>query len=157
VRQLLINTAILLLAGFGSLIVGALVLNNVPLYEPPGFAVRLKTYLTTHSAETRRHHPFPELELPCYRLAPRALFTRIEQAVSVLGWEIIDSDPERYRLHAVVTTRLLKFKDDVEIQLQLADSGTELHVRASSRIGRGDLGANTRHILDLLNALTWQA
>ncbi|MBW2442530.1 MAG: DUF1499 domain-containing protein, partial [Deltaproteobacteria bacterium] len=49
-------------------------------------------------------------------------------------------------------TALFKFKDDIQIRLNIGDCGTELHIRASSRIGRGDLGANTRHILELMNA-----
>ncbi len=34
---------------------------------------------------------------------------------------------------------------------------TELHMRSSSRSGKGELGANTRHILDLLQALRRQS
>ena len=54
-------------------------------------------------------------------------------------------------LHAVVTTKLWKYKDDVVIQIQPAQpSGSWLWVRSSSRVGKGDLGANTRHIMDLV-------
>lgn len=152
----LINTVIFFIAGAGCLVVGSIILNNPPIHDPPGFAERFKTYLTTNVAETRTNHPFPELELRCYPTTPKLLFTRIEHAVNLLGWDILDSDPAQYRLHAIVVTSLLKFKDDVDIHLNLASCGTELHIRSSSRVGRGDLGANTRHILDLMTTLERQ-
>lgn len=152
----LINSVIFLIAGAGCLVVGSIILNNPPIHDPPGFIQRLQTYLTTNVAETRTNHPFPELELRCYRMAPSSLFTRIEHAVNALGWEILDSDPKQYHLQAVIMTSLLKFKDDIDIHLNLAPCGTELHIRSSSRVGRGDLGANTRHILDLLTTLERQ-
>lgn len=154
--QMLANTAFFLVAGAGCLIVGALMLNNLPLGAPPGLRRRLWTYLTTNVAETRADHPFPELELPCVPIAPGPLFTRLEHTVELLGWELVDSDAREYRLHAVVETSLLKFKDDVVVQLQTGNRGTEIHIRSNSRVGRGDLGANTRHILDLLEMLDRQ-
>jgi uncharacterized protein (DUF1499 family) len=148
---------LLILAGTGSLAVGGLVLNNPPLYDAPGFGRRLLTYLTTNVAETRRDHPFPELELRCYRLPPAVLFSRIEQAVEALGWEILECTSEHYHLHAGVSTPLLKFRDDLEVHLAVTGGGTEVHVRSSSRVGKGDLGANSRHILDLFQILARQA
>ncbi len=152
-----VNLLVLLSAAVGCLVVGAIVVNNPPLSDPPGFRTRLFTYLTQNVAETRRDHGFPELELRSYTMSPTPLFTRVEHAITALGWEIVDFDPGRYYLHAVVVTPLLKFKDDVEVYLVPAREGTELHIRSSSRVGKGDLGANTRHILDLLATLGRQA
>lgn len=154
--ELLINTATFLLAVLGCLIIGALTLNNPPLNDPPGFFARLRTYLTTNSAETKPNHPFPELELPRVAIAPGLLLTRIELTVDILDWAIIDVDARNFELHAVVETSLFKFKDDVFIKLNPTPAGTEIHIRASSRVGRGDFGANTRHILDLLTMLRRQ-
>ena len=150
---LLLNTTMLLIAGLGCMIVGALMLNNLPMGAPPGFSRRLWAYLTRNVAETRRDHPFPELELPRAPIAPGPLFTRLEHTLALLDWEIVEADPRDHRLHAVVETPLLRFKDDVVIRLEATRGGTEIHIRSSSRIGRGDLGANTRHILDLLEML----
>lgn len=154
--QFLANTVMLLLAGAGCLALGALMLNNVPLGTPPGLRRRLRTYLTRNVAETRRNHPFPELELPSVPMTPGSLFTRLEFTIELLGWELVESDARQQRLHAVVETTLLKFKDDVIVQLQASNRGTEIHIRSSSRVGKADLGANTRHILDLLNMLGQQ-
>jgi uncharacterized protein (DUF1499 family) len=68
-----------------------------------------------------------------------------------MKWEVTSMDDAKNEIHAVVTTKLWKYKDDVVIQIQPAQpSGSWLWVRSSSRVGKGDLGANTRHIMDLV-------
>ena len=151
--SLLVNTAFLVIAAFGCLAIGAMVLNNQPLNTPPGFMARIQTYLTTNSAETRRKHEFPELELRCYPVSPDILFSYIEKAIIVLGWEEVEIDAKKHHVHVIAESTLFRFKDDIEIQLQPADRGTELHVRSSSRVGKGDFGANARHITDLMATL----
>ena len=47
-------------------------------------------------------------------------------------------------LHAVFTTRLLRFRDDFEARLD-AGAGV-IHVRSASRLGYSDLGANRRRV-----------
>ena len=69
-------------------------------------------------------------------------------------WEIVSTADERREVHAVVTTALLRFKDDVTIAVVPEPGGRPaLLVRGESRVGKGDLGANTRHVLDLYEAL----
>ena len=155
--ELIVQTAVYLLATLGCLGLGALLLNELPFDKPPGFAARLWAYLNTNSAQTRRDHTFPELELPCYYLAPAVLFTRVEQAMELLGWRIVDSDSYNYRIRAIVESRLFRFKDDVTVHLVVGDNGAELHVHSQSRLGRGDFGANSRHIMNLLQILARQA
>lgn len=153
INQLLINLILFLLTGVSLLVIGALILNELPMKDPPGMLARIRTYLTSNVAQTRRHHPFPELELPVYQMAPAPLYSRIERAMEILGWEVVDAHPEEHRLHAVVETRLWRFRDDVEVKLIPGERGTEIHVRSASRVGKGDFGTNTRHILSLLQCL----
>lgn len=50
-------------------------------------------------------------------------------------------------VHAVFTSALFRFPDDVEFRL---DRGASvIHVRSASRIGRSDLGANRRRVESL--------
>lgn len=58
------------------------------------------------------------------------------------GIEIIASGD--YYLRAVATTRVLRFKDDVEFLLD-RKSG-EIGMRSASRVGYSDLGANRRRM-----------
>jgi hypothetical protein len=137
-----------------SLIVAGIIANRLPLTDPPGLWTRLRTYLTTHVAETSVESPFPELRLRRYNAPPELLFDIARRAVQRLRWEVAVLDVENKELQAVVTTKVWRFKDDVTIRIQPAQpSGSVLWVRSVSRVGRGDLGANTRHIMDLVEAV----
>ncbi|MEQ6340227.1 MAG: DUF1499 domain-containing protein [Gammaproteobacteria bacterium] len=127
--------------------------NHPPLGEPPGFSFRLKTYLTTHVAEVRDDAIFPELRPRHYDIAVQPLFEAVSHAAQSLGWEITGIDAEHKVLHAVVATPVWRFKDDVTVWLQSSpQGGSAVYVRSESRIGKGDLGANARHVLDLIQA-----
>ncbi len=127
--------------------------NHPPLGEPPGLAFRLKTYLTTHVAEVRDDAIFPELRPRHYAIEAQPLFEAVNRAAQGLGWEITGVDAERMVMHAVVATPVWRFKDDVTIWLRsLPQGGSAVYARSESRIGKGDLGANSRHILDLIQA-----
>lgn len=52
-------------------------------------------------------------------------------------------------VHIVVTTRLLRFRDDLELE---ADSDV-VHVRSASRVGYGDLGVNRARVEAIRAAL----
>lgn len=124
--------------------------NHPPLLDAPGVYVRLKTYLTTHVAETRENHPFPELRPRRFDVPPEVLFHFSQRAVSDAGWLVSSTQPAAYQLTALATTVLWKFKDDVTLQIYPSpDGGSILHIRSESRTGKGDLGANVRRVLDV--------
>lgn len=136
------------------LLVGGLLSNQLPWATPPGIGPRLSTYFQTHVAETRPDSPFPELRPQIYPLAPPVLFQQIQEAVKALGWEITQVQPQSWELRAIVTSRLWHFKDDVRIRVE-PETGNRsvLYFYSASRVGEGDLGTNTRHILDLYQTL----
>jgi uncharacterized protein (DUF1499 family) len=136
---------------FASLLVAGIISNRLPLNDPPGFGTRIATYLSINVAETSADTVFPELRLRRYEAPPGLLFDVARRAVQGMKWEVTNMDDTKNEIHAVVTTKLWKYKDDVVIQIQPAlPSGSWLWVRSSSRVGKGDLGANTRHIMDLV-------
>jgi uncharacterized protein (DUF1499 family) len=135
------------------LIAGGLIANRPPMMDPPGLWARLVTYLGTHVAETRPDHPFPELRPRFYALPPDRLYAAAREAIAGLGWGIAAEDSAGLRLEAVVQSALWRFKDDVMVRVEPAEGGSTLRMRSSSRIGRGDLAANTRHLLDLYAAI----
>lgn len=136
------------------LVGGALLLNRLPLNDPPGLWPRLRVYLGSNLAETRPDHPFPELRSRSYPLPARELHLKLAEAMRGLGWQEISSDPQTLRVEAVVATPLFGFRDDLLAQVQAVTEGRSLlYLRSASRVGRGDLGANTRHLLDLYQAL----
>jgi uncharacterized protein (DUF1499 family) len=151
----LVKLALALVITAAVLLAGGLAGNGVPLQEPPGPLARLYTYLTTHVAETIEGSPFPELRPRQYALAAGPLFAKVKEAAAQLPrWEIVEVSEDRRELHAVVTSRLLRFKDDVTVAVLPQPGGMPaVAVRSVSRVGKGDLGANTRHVLDLYDAL----
>jgi uncharacterized protein (DUF1499 family) len=137
-----------------SLIVAGVIANRLPLTEPPGLLTRLSTYLNTNVAETREDSPSAELRPRRYEAPPELLFDVARRAVQSLRWEITTLDAEKKEIQAVVTTKVWRFKDDVTVQVQPAQpSGAVLWIRSASRVGKGDLGANTRHVMDLVGAV----
>jgi len=144
----------LLLLVFISLLAAGLIANRLPWTEPPGVLTRLLTYLNTNVAETQPDSPFAELRPHRYEAPPELLFDVARRAAQSLDWEITALDAAKKEIRALVTTKVWGFKDDVTIQIQPAQpSGQVLWMRAASRVGKGDLGANTRHILDLVQAV----
>ncbi len=131
-------------------LVGGLLANRVPLLAPPGVGERLATYLTTNVAETSAAPRFPELAEPRFAVSPDRLSAATAEAMDALGWQRT-SGPAAGEHQAVVTTRLWRFRDDVLARVEPAgEGGSRLVIRSSSRVGRGDLGANARHVLDLI-------
>ena len=138
------------------LLAGAILLNRVPLTGEPGFSARLATYLGHNTAELKPDAAFPELRPAVYPVKPDLLCQQIPPALEQLGWQW-EALPDDCRYHAVVSTPLLGFRDDVSIGVEaVGDSSSRLKIKSGSRIGRGDLGANTRHVLDLVQAIEEQ-
>jgi hypothetical protein len=131
------------------LVVAAIIANRVPLTAAPGMALRLKTYLTTHHAATHGDATFPELRSREYARSAAEVYAAARASVIALGWVIISDDVAQGRLHAMVISRLWRFKDDVFVAVEATSAGARLNASAQSRVGRGDLGANLRHIMDL--------
>lgn len=85
----------------------------------------------------------------------RAVLARVRQAAqSMAGWRIVAVDPERLRIEAVATTPLLRFKDDIVIEIRATAAASEpaavaplqVHMRSKSRLGRSDFGANRKRV-----------
>ena len=136
------------------LVVTALVRNDLPWRFPPGPIARLAHYLNNNDINTEMDSVYPELRTRVYNQADLDVFNDIKHVVTELGWEIIDADQASLSLHAMVVTGLWKFKDDVYISINIDEESMHpVNIRSKSRTGRGDLGTNTRHILDLYSAL----
>lgn len=81
----------------------------------------------------------------------RLLFAQVETiARSQKNWEIIVADPKTLRIEAVATTPMLRFHDDIVIEIHSEASGSSVHMRSKSRLGKSDLGANATRIRQFL-------
>jgi uncharacterized protein (DUF1499 family) len=151
VRRLL-GLVVLAVVVFVGMLAAGMVKNRLPWSQPPGFTARVRTYLDTHVAETVEGSPFPELRPRHYEVAPDELFATVERAIAKLGsWEVTERRPAERTLRVVVTSTIWRFRDDavVRVEAEPAGPGAVLLIRSASRVGKGDLGANTRHVLNL--------
>jgi len=127
-----------------------IVKTDAPLSTRPGFNKRLKRYLSTNQAETSNTSPYPELHTPLYMESPEHLFELVSKAVENLGWSLTFRSQERLEIKAEITLPVLRVKDDIFISVKPGEQGlSSLQIRSSSRVGKADMGANIRHIIDL--------
>jgi len=126
------------------LLAGALFLNRPSMLAPPGPMERLRTYLTTNVAETRDGHAFPELRPPLFAVDAKETQDAVVAAMRSLGWREIQV--VQVKVRAVVVSALFGFRDDVAVRTEATKRGTLLYARSASRIGKGDLAANARHL-----------
>lgn len=99
---------------------------------------------------------YPDIRPTILRSTLNESFICVTQAVAKkTDWEIISIDNENRRVEAVATTRFLKFKDDIVIEVRPASADeVEVHMRSKSRIGKGDLGTNARRIKAFFKTLS---
>ncbi len=152
--KIVVNLLIILLilgVGFSS---GAMLLNNVPILDPPGWTTRLIIYLSKNSAETDPYSALPELRPDVYPVSVEQLFDIVRETAIELDWHVTSIDHAQMTMHVIVTTSLLGFKDDMTIRvIAKASDKSSLYASSTSRIGRADYGANLGHILQLKRAV----
>jgi uncharacterized protein (DUF1499 family) len=109
------------------------------------------TAITENRLETSKNHSDATLWPRHYAVS--GIF---KMAINIIEgwphWRIVSQDPKTGIIRAERKTRLLRFIDDVEIQI-VTNGETEVHVRSQSRIGKGDFGQNKRNVREFLMAL----
>ncbi len=111
------------------------------------------TYPEAFKEKQRRLYPdLKPLELS--KPADDVFATALRQAESQKGWKVVSVDADQRRIEAVATTALLKFSDDVVIEVKANTSGgSVVNMRSRSRVGRSDFAANYFRIRDFLKLL----
>ena len=148
---MIVIAGVLVLAVLTVLVAG-LVGTRVPFSDAPGPLVRLVEYLTRNRVETSDDARFPERRTPVLNIDADTVARELPEMMESLGWRV--ERREARRIVAVVQSRVFRFQDDVEVRIEAADDAmVRLEIVSASRIGSGDLGANTRHLLDLRQLL----
>lgn len=100
----------------------------------------------------------PNAASPKFSETPRHVFSRLSEIISSeRQWIDVRSDPDKLRIAFIARTPLMRFKDDVDIQIlpPEGDSGeTQIAIYSRSRIGYSDLGANRKRVAELVHKLT---
>ncbi|UCE86597.1 MAG: DUF1499 domain-containing protein [Deltaproteobacteria bacterium] len=146
------------LVGFGAQNAGVPTIHDITtdLDDPPAFSDALREQRRDHNGvdypdggagvpEAQRA-AYPDLAPIELEVAPEIAFERARRSVEALGWTLTRVDPDGGRLEAYDVTRIFGFVDDVVIRVRPRGSGSVVDVRSSSRVGRGDIGANAARI-----------
>jgi hypothetical protein len=132
------------------------------LDDPPRYLVAPPERPGYNAAKYRaaQEAGYPGLRNLAVPWPPPDAFARVLAVVRRRGWAIAAMDEPGRRVQAVAVTPLLRFRDDVVIEVRppppgaAADARAIIAMRSKSRLGRGDFGANARRIraffLDLL-------
>lgn len=96
---------------------------------------------------------YPDIKPALLNMPPAQAFERALAAARNMGWDIVAAEPAQGRIEATATTFWFRFKDDVVIRIAAEGNGSRLDVRSMSRIGRSDLGTNSKRIRAFLKQL----
>lgn len=98
---------------------------------------------------------YPELRAHVYFAGVPAVFEAAQTAIQDLkGWRLVVANPEISTLHAEAEARFGGFLSDVTVTVAaLGERHARAVIRSRSRLGRGDLGENARHIRALQTAM----
>ena len=96
----------------------------------------------------------PDMLSDIMSFSTEAMFEAVLDIVAAeKNWAIEAQSQSQHLLHIVVTSRLMRFKDDVYVLIRPAEAeGAPLHdhchlaIYSSSRIGQSDLGANAKRV-----------
>lgn len=142
------------------LIVAAIVYNGVSLTTDPGFLPRLSHFVSNNSAQTDLNSRFPELRWQQIPLDADSAVERIDSLCQAQGWQLTQTasdgkaEPNIRGMNIIVTTRLLRFNDNIQIKIQQIEKNlSNITVNSASNVGKGDFGANLAHILKIRNKL----
>jgi len=70
-------------------------------------------------------------------------------------WVVISEDRSAGRFEVVATTGLVRFKDDVVLELRQQENRFQLHMRSKSRKGKSDFGVNVKRIKEFFTLLDY--
>jgi hypothetical protein len=113
-------------------------------------------YIYPADALEKQGKLYPDLKpLRIEGRSAREVHARVEEAAFLMGWRFRLNDKAKCRLEAISITPLLRFRDDVVVEIQEEKFGSVVHVRSKSRLGRDDFGVNAKRIREFLQKLAF--
>ena len=129
-------------------------LNNPPSFDAIAKSRPSKDYSYPAQFSTKQRRYYVDLDgLNSDKAPSEVLPITVDLARMQERWQIIDVDPEQGRFEAVAITRLMRFRDDIVVEVRATENGSRIEMRSKSRLGKGDLGATAQRITDFLRAL----
>ena len=101
----------------------------------------------------QQRQAYPEVKPLMLEADADAVFVAVTELVNELGWSVLRSDAVAGEIEAVDQTLILGFKDDVIVRVSVIEEGSQVDMRSVSRVGRSDLGANSKRIQQFMSLL----
>ena len=116
-----------------------------------------RAWRTTNDVTTGRSPEYPDLQDRHYAAPPSdTLAAARDAARHIRRWRVADTDPAVRTVRVEIGTAIPLFTDDLTVHVtpEGADGKrSRVTIRSRSRVGRGDLGENARHIRALQRAM----
>ena len=106
--------------------------------------------------ETGRTPEYPDLQPREYAASEQRVTEALKAAagrLSRFAFVGAGRGPGGSEVHYVASTRVLRFKDDVNVRIRREGAKTKVTVRSKSRMGTMDFGQNARNVRELMAAL----
>jgi uncharacterized protein (DUF1499 family) len=116
-----------------------------------GALVAASIWPVIKDVETGMTPEYPEIQPQFYNADPGRIFDETLAAAKGLeNWTVVSHDPQTRQIVAERRTRFMGFVDDILITVEpVTEFATQIRVRSTSRVGKGDFGQNARNILEL--------
>lgn len=97
----------------------------------------------------------PDFTPPVMAMTERGLMSRLSELIArERRWGEVETDAEALRIKFVATTGLMRFKDDVDIEvIPVSEGKATLAVYSRSRVGYSDFGTNRKRVRNLIKRL----
>lgn len=126
----------------------------LPWLAVPRFGARFQRGSTTNVAETSESADWPELKPRRYTASLSDTADAIVVTLGQIGWPILARASDSIAAEVPILGGMTY--DDFRITLTSEGQQTIVNVRSSARIGRGDMGANRRHVVQFFLVLDQQ-
>ena len=115
-----------------------------------------KRDLTTNYAKLDSRSNDPLLRPLAIHGTPEVIADRIQQWVSQQSRWSIESRQQKdsvITMHLTRTSMLMRFTDDVQVQLVAEGDSTRVEAESQSRLGKADFGQNPRNLKELVRGI----
>lgn len=126
----------------------------LPWLSQPRFGARLRRSSQTNIATTSDAADWPELKPRRYDRSAAEVMQAAVRTFDHLSWQLVSQEP--LALAAEVPIRNTAFIDDFRVTLTEEGTQTVVNVDSRSRVGKGDFGANRRHVVQFFIVLEQQ-
>jgi uncharacterized protein (DUF1499 family) len=106
--------------------------------------------------ETGKTPEYPDLQPREYAASEQKVTEAVKAAagrMSRFAFVGAGRGPGGSEVHYVASTRVFRFKDDVNVRIRREGGKTKVTVRSKSRMGKIDFGQNARNVRELLAAV----